>query len=337
MQVLSLYYVQDTSLMRGVSFMKKEQIEKLRSLSRKLVRELGMLQLDHSDSSITPGHWHALIEIEKDPGLTISKLGALLLMSISRVSRLTTSLSKKGLIEFKEGLDKREKYLYLTAEGQATVKSIDDFSEEKIEGAFKFLQESEMVEIINAIDKYSNALEQNRLLGSDIKIATLSTSRVIRKQIMNMISEIQENEFHIPINKDTNICILKAEHYFYYDNSYNFWYAVADNGQIIGSLGLRKINDCCGEIKKFFVIKEYRGTGVAKKLMLTLLNASLKHSFNKLYLGSVDILKAAHNFYEKYGFIKIARSKLPKEFELCELDSVFYVGEVEEVMENLSK
>jgi hypothetical protein len=51
----------------------------------------------------------------------------------------------------------------------------------------------------------------------------------------------------------------------------------------------------------------------------------------------VDILKAAHNFYEKYGFIKIVRSDLSKEFELCELDSVFYVGEVEEVMEKLSK
>lgn len=326
----------DKSLMRVVNFMKKEETEKLRYLSRKLVRELGMLQLDQSDSTITPGHWHALIEIEKDPGLTISKLGALLLMSISRISRLTTSLSKKGLIEFKAGLDKREKYLSLTATGQETVKNIDDFSENKIEGAFKFLKESDMVEIINAIDKYSNALEQSRLLGSDIKIATLSTSRVIRKQIISMISEIQTNEFSIPINKDTNTCILKAEHYFYYDNSYNFWYAVTDNGQIIGSIGLRKINNCCGEIKKFFVIKEYRGTGVAKKLMLTLINAALKHSFNKLYLGSVDILKAAHNFYEKYGFIKIVRSKLPKEFELCELDSVFYEAEVEEVMSRLN-
>lgn len=317
-------------------FLEKEQIEKLRYLSRKLVRELGMLQLDNRDSTITPGHWHALIEIDKDPGLTISKLGVLLLMSISRISRLTTSLSKKGLIEFKEGLDKREKYLYLTAAGKETVRNIDDFSKDRIEGAFKFLQESEMTEIINAIDKYSNALEQNRLLGSDIKIATLSTSRIIRKQIISMISQIQENEFSIPINKDTNMCILKAEHYFYYDNSYNFWYAVDDNGQVIGSLGLRKINDCCGEIKKFFVIKEYRGTGIAKKLMHTLVKAALKHNFKKLYLGSVETLKAAHNFYEKHGFIKISRSKLPKEFDLCDLDSVFYEGKVEEIMSILN-
>lgn len=311
--------------------MKKQEIETLRYLSRKLVRELGMLQLDHSDSTVTPGHWHALIEIDKTPGLTISQLGVLLLMSISRVSRLITSLSKKGLIELKKGVDKREKYLYVTAAGKETIKDIDAFSEGKIEGAFKFLKEPEMIEIITAIDKYSTALEQNRLLGSDVKISTLSTSRVIRKQIMGMIAEIQQNEFSIPINKDTNICILKAEHCFYYDHSYNFWYAVTSNGHIIGSIGLKKTNNSCGEIKKFFVIKEYRGTGVAKKLMSTLVKAALKHTFKELSLGSVDTLKAAHRFYEKYGFTNINRSDLPNEFEICELDSVFYTGNVEEI------
>ncbi len=314
----------------------KEEIEKLRYLSRKLVRELGMLQVDSSDSTITPGHWHVLIEVDKDPGLTVSKLGVLLLISTSKASRLTSFLHKKGLIEFKEGADRREKYLHVTAAGKAAIKTIDDFSESKIEGAFKYLKESEMVGIINAIDKYSNALEKNRLSGSDVKIATLPTSRVIRKQIMSMISDIQKNEFSIPINQGTNICILKAENYFYYNNSYNFWYAVADDGQIIGSVGLNRINKNAGEIKKFFVIKEYRGTGVARKLMSTLVNAAIKHGFKEIFLGTVDILKAAHNFYQKYGFVKISKDELPEEFELCELDSVFCKGEVAEIRKFLN-
>lgn len=325
------------NLIQGMHFLKKEHIEKLRYYSRKLVRELGMLQLDHNDSTITPGHWHALIEIDKDEGVTISKLGVLLLISISKVSRLTTALFKKGLIEFKEGLDKREKYLYLTAVGKKTVKSIDDFSKDKIKGAFKFLKESDMAEIINAIDKYSTALEQNRLFGSNVKILTLSTSRTIRKQIINMIADIQHNEFSIPINQVTNICVLKAEDYFYYNRSCNFWYAVADNGQIIGSIGLNRVNSSCGEIKKFFVIKKYRGTGIAQKLISILISAALKHNFKHLYLGSVDALKAAHHFYAKYGFKKISRSDLPSEFEICDLDAVFYRGKVEEIMINLSQ
>lgn len=303
-------------------------VEKLRSLSRKLVRELGMLQLDQDDSSETPAHWHALVEIDKDPNLTISKLGSLLLMSTSKISRLANSLRKKGLINFKGGADKREKYLLMTVAGKTAVQRINQFSENKIKGAFKFLNKSERSAILNAIDIYARALEKNRLLDSELKIATLPTSRIIRKQIVAMISDIQLNEFSIPITKETNLCLLKAEHTFYYNKSYNFWYAMDGKGQIVGSIGLNKLNAKYGEIKKFFVAKEYRGTGVAKKLMQTLVQAAQRHGFTKLFLGSADVLKVAHSFYEKYGFKKIDRAHLPAEFDLCTLDSVFYEGDV---------
>ena len=310
----------------------EEKIDNLRYFSRKLVRELGMLELDSNDPNITPGHWHALIEIDKDSNLTVTKLGNLLLISNTRISRLTTYLYKRGLITYKKGLnDKREKYLTVTSLGKATIKDINAFSENKIKGAFKFLKESEMIEITNAIYKYSIALEQNRSMTPNIKIATLSTSRMIRKQIINIISEIQRNEFSISIDEKTNISILKAEQYFHYNNSCNFWYAIADDGQIIGGIGLRKINQDYGEIKKFFVIKAYRGTGVAKQLFSTLTHAAYKHGFKKLFLGTVDNLKAAHKFYEKYGFIKIGPTKLPIDFEVCELDSVFYKSDVEDL------
>jgi hypothetical protein len=54
-----------------------------------------------------------------------------------------------------------------------------------------------------------------------------------------MISDIQEKEFWIPITKETNSGVLKAEEEFYYNNSYNFWYAVNDEGKILGSIGRR--------------------------------------------------------------------------------------------------
>lgn len=66
--------------------MKGKQIEALRHSARKLIRELGMLELDPKNSGKTPGYWHALIEVSKSPGITISELGHLLLMSISTIS-----------------------------------------------------------------------------------------------------------------------------------------------------------------------------------------------------------------------------------------------------------
>jgi len=308
--------------------MKEDQIEVLRQMSRKLIRELGMLQLNKSNSQETPVHWHALIEISKNPGITISQLGHLLLISNSTISRLIKTLTKEDIVDLQVGQDKREKYLYLTDKGLEQIKKIDAFSEEKIVGAFEYLTQKEITQIIQSITQYSNALEKSRILGEQVKIATLPTSRAIRKQIMNMIADIQKNEFSVPITDETNMCVLKAEESFYYSNSYNFWYATDNNGKILGSIGLSKLDDKYGEIKKCFVIKEYRGKGVAQKLMSTLLKAASKHQFEFLVLGSVDKLHGAHKFYRKYGFVSIDPHDLPDRFQKNPLDTVFLQGQV---------
>jgi DNA-binding MarR family transcriptional regulator/N-acetylglutamate synthase-like GNAT family acetyltransferase len=310
---------------------KDDRIETLRNCSRKLIRELGMLQLNKGNNKVTPGHWHALIEVSREPGIAILKLGSLLLMSTSTISRLVKSLAKDGFLIITVGRDKREKHLYLTDMGQAEIKKIDDFSESKINRSFEFLTDEEIELIIQSISKYCNALEVSREIREQIKIMTISTSRTIRKQLINMIENIQKNEFSIPITDEINMCILKAEEEFYYNNSYNFWYATDNNGTIIGSIGLKKINDRCGEIKKFFVVKEYRGKGVGQKLMEILLKAVLKHKFDVLVLGTVDKLHAAQKFYIKQGFTQIDQEDLPLGFEKCPVDTIFFRGNVKDI------
>jgi len=309
--------------------MKEKQIEVLRYTARKLIRELGMLELDPKNSEKTPGHWHALIEVAKSPGITISELGRLLIMSISTISRLVKSLAKNGFLNFKEGNDKREKSLFLTNKGQVEIRKINVFSDSKISGAFEFLTDEEIDQIISGITKYGEALEKSRAMREGIKIVTLSTSRTLRKQIVNMISDIQEKEFFLPITKETNSGVLKAEEEFYYNNSYNFWYAVNEEGKILGSIGLKKINNQYGEIKKLFVIKEYRSKGVAQKLIDTLLKAVSKHKFEFVVLGTVDKFHAAHKFYSKSGFTLISQKDLPHEFEVNPLDSLFFRRKIE--------
>jgi DNA-binding MarR family transcriptional regulator/N-acetylglutamate synthase-like GNAT family acetyltransferase len=317
--------------------MKKESIDALRHVSRKLIRELGLLQLNTAHLKKKPQHWHALIEIGKEPGITTSKVGALLLLSVSAASRVVNALINQGLVSFKDGVDKREKYLHLTEKGKIALHHIDNFSNVKIKGAFEFLTEDDQRQIIFAIQKYANALEQSRQVREQIKIHTLSTSRAIRQQIVSMIEEIQRHEFHLPITDALNACVLRAEEEFYYHNSTNFWYAVDAQGTIIGSIGLKKINAHSAEIKKFFVVKNYRGKGVASKLMETLVKAAGKHKFSYLYLGTVSILHSAHGFYKKYSFIQIPQEDLPADFSIGPLDTVFFKVKVEELQQRLTQ
>jgi DNA-binding MarR family transcriptional regulator/GNAT superfamily N-acetyltransferase len=314
----------------------KDVINSLRHAARKLVRELGMLQLNMSRTNRTPQHWHAMIEIMNEPNITIAKLGHLLLLSTSNMSRIVSALIEEKLIDVHDGADKREKYLQITPKGRLELNYIDEFSTTKIKDALEYLTVAEQRQIIDAMQKYADALNKSRIFREKIKIHTLSTSRALRKQIISMIQSIQKQEFSIPITDDINIGILKAEDEYYFNRSYNFWYAVDDAGTIIGSIGLKKINLHDAEIKKFFVSKSYRGKGVARKLFSTLLAAAIKHRFNHLYLGTVDVLQSAKRFYEKNGFICIDSSKLPSKFIKCELDTVFFKGKTKELQAKLA-
>lgn len=311
--------------------MNTDHINQLRYFSRKLMRELGMLQLNMSRTQKTPQHWHALIEISREADLTISRLGRLLLLSPSATSRVINALVKNGLVTFKDGIDKREKYLSLTAKGEQEIKEIDEFSNLKIKGAFSLLSQQDQQQIITAMQTYTEALEKNRQLQEQVKILTLSTSRTIRNQIIRMITHIQKDEYLLPVTEEVNACVLKAEEDFYFHRSYNFWYAVDDQGIVIGSIGLKKIDNENAEIKKFFVHQDYRGKGVAQKLMQTAIKAAIKHNFSEVYLGTVTVLQAAHRFYEKYGFSRIKKNQLPKLFKATPIDTVFFKAHIEQL------
>jgi DNA-binding MarR family transcriptional regulator len=95
--------------------MKENIIDRLRHLARKLIRELGVLKLNMSKNR-APQHWHTLIEISNEPNITISKLGNLLLLSSSSISRIVKALMKEGLVASEDGLDKREKYLQIISQ-----------------------------------------------------------------------------------------------------------------------------------------------------------------------------------------------------------------------------
>ncbi|KTD32094.1 IAA acetyltransferase/MarR transcriptional regulatory protein [Legionella moravica] len=317
--------------------MMNDSIDTLRHHSRKLIRELGMLQLNKIDAKEQPSYWHALIEINKEPNVTSAKLSQLLLISMPTLSRIVTSLIKEGLVSATEGIDKRERFLRITDKGKEKIHYIDEYSNSKIKRAFHFLTQEDKEQVISAIGKYALALEQSRIARDQVKLLRLSTSRTLRKQIMTMIERIQVEEFNIPVTADINISILKAEDNYYFNNSCNFWYAVDAQGTIIGSIGLKKINNEQGELKKFFLTPEYRGLGIASLLLRTLIKNSLKHGFKELFLGTVEQLQAAQKFYERHGFQAIKKESLPGQFVVCPVDTLFYRGETKKIEQLLDE
>lgn len=56
------------------------------------------------------------------------------------------------------------------------------------------------------------------------------------------------------------------------------------------------------EVEEFFVLEEFRWSGVAEKLMKQVEKWCKENNITQLRLESSNILKRGHNFYEKYWF-----------------------------------
>lgn len=311
-----------------------QTLSKLRQASRQLVRELGMLQIQQTE--LPPSHWHTLIECQ-DSMLTISQLSKRLLLEISTTSRIVDNLVQNGYLSCTvSNHDKRSKMLSLTDAGINKVKEMDSFSNRLITNAFTFLDLNEQNQIVNSIQGYANALSKSRISLEKVKLKTLNNDRGLRHRIMDMIYDIQHHEFGVNISPEVNESILKAENYYYFNGKCNFWYAIDENEDIVGTIGLCKVNSTYAELKKCFVKPHYRGKGLSERLVHKLIKQADKLRIQYIIIGTISTFVWAHKFYQKCGFTMIDESLLPKEFEKCEADSVFLIGKVDEVLTHMN-
>ncbi len=149
-----------------------------------------------------------------------------------------------------------------------------------------------------------------------------------QEQVINLILNIQQREFTVPITIEEQPDLLRIPK-FYQQGKGNFWIAV-DNDTTIGTIALLDIGNNQAALRKMFVHKDYRGKsiGIGQQLLNTLLDWAKTQSITAVYLGTTEIYKAAHRFYEKNGFIEIKKVELPNTFPLMPVDTKFYKCEL---------
>lgn len=143
-------------------------------------------------------------------------------------------------------------------------------------------------------------------------------------QIIDLILPIQQVENNIPVTLQDQPDLLDIER-FYQAGGGQFWGALREK-QLLGTIALISIGHNAGAVRKMFVKKEYRGKelAIAQQLLDTLIAYCRQQGIRDIYLGTVDVLKAAIRFYERNGFSIIKKTDLPSYFPLMPADNVFF-------------
>jgi GNAT superfamily N-acetyltransferase len=144
------------------------------------------------------------------------------------------------------------------------------------------------------------------------------------RALQDLVLTIQQTEFNIPITLEDQPDLQNIENY-YRGSGGDSWGAFAGD-RLVGSIAIISLGHGAGAIRKMFVQKEYRGRpwGIAQRLLGILMDYCGTARITGLYLGTIDLLQAAGRFYEKNGFVRIEKGKLPPWFPLMKVDDVFY-------------
>jgi GNAT superfamily N-acetyltransferase len=156
------------------------------------------------------------------------------------------------------------------------------------------------------------------------KIVITPLTNAYSDQIIDVVLPIQQTEFGVPITIEEQPDLLDIEKN-YHQTGGNFWGAKHDE-LLAGTIALIAFDKHAGAIRKMFVREAYRGKdwGTGQLLLDTLIDYCRQNQITDLYLGTVEAFKAAHRFYERNGFTRLAKNELPQSFPLMSRDTIFY-------------
>lgn len=145
-----------------------------------------------------------------------------------------------------------------------------------------------------------------------------------QEQVLQLILNIQQQEYHIPITKEDQPDLLTIDS-FYQQGNGNFWVA-CDGEQVVGTIALLDIGNQQVALRKMFVQAEYRGKvwNTATLLLQKSISWAQQQQVTQIYLGTTLQFIAAHRFYEKHGFQEIEVIQLPASFPVMQVDKKFY-------------
>lgn len=143
-------------------------------------------------------------------------------------------------------------------------------------------------------------------------------------EVQGLVLGIQREEFGVPVTLEEQPDLREVPAHYQKDRG-AFWVAV-DGDQLVGTIGLLDIGHGQGALRKMFVAPSHRGAavGAGAALLQTCLEWAASAGMREVLLGTTEQFRAAHRFYEKWGFVRIPQEALPAHFPRMRLDTRFY-------------
>lgn len=146
---------------------------------------------------------------------------------------------------------------------------------------------------------------------------------IIRKannQDINRVTALVSSvlgEYGLKIDTETTDADLQDIEKNYFEPGGFFELIEDQQGNLLGTVGLCRIDDSTCELRKMYFAPNLRGRGLGQYLMDRTLTLARELGFKKVILETSSALKAANHIYLKYGFRLFEKEHLPSRADLA--------------------
>lgn len=279
------------------------QISQIRSASREMVRQFGLL--DNRFSSIgTATQCHALVEIDAHGVVNSGELSLVLNLEKSTTSRLVAQMIQDGMCRMQaDENDRRNKIISLTKKGLELVNKIHIEAKSQVKQALSMMSDEEINTVVSGLSIYAKALKRSSV-QSEYKVRKLLVKDV--PQLINVTKAVWA-EFGFDSNHRDAPFFEKelSKIYEIYNVKKSCYFVLVQGEKIVGGSGFAplpgKCKDTC-ELKGMYLSNQIRRLGLGTLLLKHTLQAAKNEGFKKCYLETMDYMHGANTLYQKFGF-----------------------------------
>jgi DNA-binding MarR family transcriptional regulator/GNAT superfamily N-acetyltransferase len=286
------------------------EILRVRDASRRMVRHLGFMRPTLAETDLSASAVHAIIEIGSHAGLTANRLGQVLLLEKSSISRLVARLVERGLVaETTSASDGRAKNLALTADGQALLADIDHYANHQVGRALLAMNGDARAQVVGGLAAYAQALKAvggGTDAGADRQEVEIRTG--FRPGALGRIAEMHglyySRVWGFPQVFEAKVAAGLADFVPRLDRPGNQLWLALQGERICGSAAIdgEDLADGRAHLRWVIVDDALQGAGVGRRLLTEAVAFCDAQKFAEIHLWTFRGLDAARRLYESFGF-----------------------------------
>ena len=274
-----------------------DPVATLRRFNRSWSQRVGVLDESFLGSGRPLGPSRLLFELRSGAS-SVRELRERMDLDSGYLSRLLRQLEAEGLISVTpDPADARRRVVTLTKRGVAAQQDLDDRSDALAHGLVDALSDRQRVRLAECLDQ-ADRLVRAATVSIDVVDPASEAARTAVAAYFRELDETFEGGFDVAAGA--------ADEHTLGGATGRFIVAIS-NGVVVGCGGLQSLTDDIGEIKRMWVHRDWRGLGLAGRLLRRLEEESAALGHQVVRLDTNSSLADALAMYRAAGYVEIPR------------------------------